>query len=163
MRRSITHSLYAFIISILLIMLALFPWLGPPIYFVSFFFTIFMYVSLTSSWNIIGGYAGYLSFGHVAFFGIGCYSTAMIAKEFNLAAVGSVLSTLPAGAIAGLTAMLVGYPCLRLRGPYFAVITLCFAFVAQIAFKNLDITGGPDGLWLKAMDVPIEVSRAGHV
>jgi branched-chain amino acid transport system permease protein len=160
LRKPISNSLYAFTITILLIIIALFPWLRPPVYFISFVFTIFMYVSLTSSWNIIGGYAGYLSFGHVAFFGIGCYSTAMIAKAFNLEAFGSVLSTLPAGAIAGLIAMFIGYPCLRLRGPYFAVITLCFAFVAQLAFKNLEITGGPDGLWLKSMDAPIEVSRA---
>ncbi|MGD9819512.1 MAG: branched-chain amino acid ABC transporter permease, partial [Desulfomonilaceae bacterium] len=48
---------------------------------------------------------------------------------------------------------------LRLRGPYFAVITLCFAFVSQLTVKNLEILGGADGLWLKTMDVSVEVNR----
>jgi branched-chain amino acid transport system permease protein len=139
--------------------LAAFPWFGPPVYFVSFLFTVCMYICLSSSWNLIGGYAGYLSFGHAAFFGIGAYSTAMLVKMLNLSAVGTVLSTIPAGLIAAGVAIIVGYPCLRLRGPYFAVITLCFAFVAQLAVKNIDLVGGADGLWLKSMDLPIGTSR----
>jgi branched-chain amino acid transport system permease protein len=140
--------------------LACFPWLGPPVYFISFLFTVFLYVTLATSWNLIGGYAGYLSFGHVAFFGIGAYSTAMMAKLLALAPVGTVLSSIPAGLMAAIIAVVVGYPALRLRGPYFAVITLCFAFVVQLGVKNLDFLGGADGLWLKSMDLPVEVSRS---
>jgi branched-chain amino acid transport system permease protein len=62
--------------------------------------------------------------------------------------------------IAAVAAVIVGYPCLRLRGPYFAVITLCFAFVIQLAVKNLEFAGGPDGLWLKSLDIPIHISRS---
>lgn len=142
--------------------LAAFPWLGPPVYFISFMFTVFLYISLATSWNFIGGFAGYLSFGHVAFFGIGAYSTAILAKALGLSAMGAAFSALPAGIVSAAVAVVVGYPCLRLRGPYFAVITLCFAFVAQLAVKNLDFTGGADGLWLKAMDLPIETSRSIH-
>jgi branched-chain amino acid transport system permease protein len=141
--------------------LALFPWLGhPPVYFISFLFMVFIYVTLATSWNLIGGYAGYLSLGHVAFFGIGAYASAILSKALSLTAVGTVLSSLPAGLIAAAVAIVVGYPCLRLRGPYFAVITLCLAFVVQLAVKNLDFLGGADGLWLKAMDLPIAVSRS---
>ncbi|MBI5251155.1 MAG: branched-chain amino acid ABC transporter permease, partial [Desulfomonile tiedjei] len=143
--------------AILLILLAAFPWLSPPVYFVSFMFTVFMYITLSSSWNLVGGYAGYLSFGHVAFFGIGAYSTAMLVKMFDLSPVGTVFSTLISGLVSSVVAVLVGYPCLRLRGPYFAVITLCFAFVVQLAFKNVEIVGGADGLWLKSMDLPIGI------
>jgi len=57
-------------------------------------------------------------------------------------------------------AIIIGVPCLRLRGPYFAVITLCFAFVVELAVKNLSILGGADGLWLKSMDLPIEIARS---
>ncbi len=146
--------------ALLLVILGAFPWLGPPVYFISFLFTVFLYVTLATSWNFIGGYAGYLSFGHVAFFGIGAYSTAMMYRMFDLSAVGTVLSSLPAGLIAAGIAVIVGYPCLRLRGPYFAVITLCFAFVVQLGVKNLNFLGGPDGLWLKSMDLPIEMSRS---
>jgi branched-chain amino acid transport system permease protein len=140
--------------------LALFPLMEPPVYFLSFIYSIFLYVCVASSWNFIGGYAGYLSFGHVAFFGIGAYATALMSGAFHLSAVGTILSTIPAGAIAALIAIIVGYPCLKLRGPYFAVITLCFAFVVHLTVQNLAILGGADGLWLKAMDAPIETSRS---
>jgi branched-chain amino acid transport system permease protein len=143
----------------LVVMLAVFPWLMPPVYFVSLLFTVCMYVTLATSWNLIGGYAGYLSFGHVAFFGIGAYTTALLMKGLNLSPAGTLLSSVPAGLVAMLIAVIVGYPCLRLRGPYFAVVTLCFAFVVDLGVKNLDFLGGPEGLWLKSMDLPIEAIR----
>jgi branched-chain amino acid transport system permease protein len=143
-----------------LVVLAAFPWFGPPVYFVSLLFTVFMYVTLASSWNFIGGYAGYLSFGHVAFFGIGAYATGLMMKGLNLEPVGTILSSIPAGGMAALMAVVIGYPCLRLRGPYFAVITFCFAFVVELGVKNLDILGGPEGLWLRSMELPIHATRA---
>jgi branched-chain amino acid transport system permease protein len=149
-----------FWVCFLFVALAVFPWLKPPVYFVSLLFTVFLYVVLATSWNIIGGFAGYLSFGHVAFFGIGAYATAMMMKGLNLSPLLTVLSTIPAGAISAFVALIIGYPCLRLRGPYFAVITLCFAFVVDLGIKNLDILGGPEGLWLKSMDLPINIIRA---
>jgi len=148
------------ILLVLLTTLALFPWFGPPIYFVSLLFVVFMYVVLATSWNIIGGFAGYLSFGHVAFFGIGAYATGLMMNGFHLSPLGTILSCIPAGIIAALVAIIVGYPCLRLRGPYFAVITFCFAFVVELGIKNLDFLGGPEGLWLKSMTLPIGVTRA---
>lgn len=140
--------------------LALFPLFRPPVYFLSFLFQIFLYISIASAWNLIGGYAGYLSFGHVAFFGIGAYATAMMSNAFDLSSVGTLLSSIPAGLVAAVFAAIVGYPCLRLRGPYFAVVTLCFAFVVELAVKNLGFLGGPDGLWIKGMALPIAVSRS---
>jgi len=142
------------------VLLGMFPVMKPPVYFISFLFTVFMYVTLATSWNFIGGYAGYLSFGHVAFFGIGAYGTAMMANMFKLSAIGTVLATIPSGMISALVAVVIGYPCLRLRGPYFAVITLCFAFVVHLAVQNLDFLGGPDGLWIKSIDLPIATSRS---
>ena len=141
-------------------LLVLFPLVRPPVYFISFLFSVFLYVCLATSWNLIGGYAGYLSFGHVAFFGIGAYAAALFAKYLVLSPVGTIFAAIPAGAVAAIAAVAIGYPCLRLRGPYFAVITLCFAFVVQLVVKNLDFTGGPDGLWLKSLDVPIHISRS---
>jgi branched-chain amino acid transport system permease protein len=140
--------------------LAVLPWLGPPVYFISLLFTVFLYVVLATSWNLIGGYAGYLSFGHVAFFGIGAYATAIMMKALNLSPLWTILSSIPAGAVAAVIAGIVGYPCLRLRGPYFAVITFCFAFVVDLGVKNLNILGGPEGLWLKSMDMPINIIRS---
>ena len=145
---------------ILVAALAVFPWFGPPVYFISLLFTVFLYVVLASSWNLIGGFAGYLSFGHVAFFGIGAYATGMMMKGLGLSPFWTILSSVPAGIIAALVAVIIGYPCLRLRGPYFAVITFCFAFVVDLGVKNLDILGGPEGLWLKSMDLPIHMIRS---
>lgn len=159
-QEQLTSRIWIIAGAVLIAGLVVFPWLGPPVYFISFLFTVFLFVILATSWNLIGGYAGYLSFGHVAFFGIGVYATAMMQKMFDLSAVGTVLSAIPAGVVALVIAVLVGYPSLRLRGPYFAVITLCFAFVVQLGVKNLDFLGGADGLWLKSMDLPIEVSRS---
>ncbi|MBW1800919.1 MAG: branched-chain amino acid ABC transporter permease, partial [Deltaproteobacteria bacterium] len=137
----------------ILLVLAVFPWMGPPVYFISLLFTVFIYVTLAASWNIIGGFAGYLSFGHVAFFGIGAYATAIMTKAWHLSPLWTILSSIPAGGISAMIAVIVGYPCLRLRGPYFAVITFCFAFVVELVIKNLDIFGGPEGLWIKSMDL----------
>jgi branched-chain amino acid transport system permease protein len=144
----------------LVLALALLPLLQPPVYFISLLFTVFTYVTLATAWNLIGGYAGYLSFGHAAFFGIGAYTTAIMSKQLGLSAVWTLLSSVPAGAVAALVAVVVGYPCLRLRGPYFAVITLCFAFLVHLTVRNLDIVGGADGLWLKSMDLPVAWSRS---
>ena len=146
--------------SMLVLGLIIFPLSSPPVYFLSFMFWIFIYVCLASSWNLIGGYAGYLSFGHVAFFGVGAYATAMLAKTFSLNVTWTLIATIPAGLISAVLAIIVGYPSLRLRGPYFAVITLCFAFVAQLAVKNLEFLGGADGLWLKSMEVSVAVNRS---
>src|SRR6185437_9337730 len=90
-----------------------------------------MWAGLAASWNIIGGYAGYISFGHVAFFGIGAYATAILMQpgiEWNF------FLTLPVGAVvAALFALIVGWPTLRLRGAYFAIATWALAeALAQI-------------------------------
>lgn len=143
-----------------LLLLGLFPWLNPPVYYISLLFTVFMYVTLATSWNLIGGYTGYLSFGHVAFFGLGAYTTAFLFNLLHLSPLATILSSIPAGGAAALVALIIGVPCLRLRGAYFAVITLCFAFVVELAVKNLSILGGADGLWLKSMDLPIELARS---
>lgn len=143
-----------------LLLLGLFPWLNPPVYYISLLFTVFMYVTLATSWNLIGGYTGYLSFGHVAFFGLGAYTTAFLFNLLHLSPLATILSSIPAGGAAALVALIIGVPCLRLRGPYFAVITLCFAFVVELAVKNLSILGGADGLWLKSMDLPIALARS---
>ena len=154
-----TRILTWFAMSAVVLGLMTFPLSSPPVYFLSFMFWIFLYVCLASSWNLIGGYAGYLSFGHVAFFGVGAYATAMLANIFSLNVTWTLLATIPAGLISAVLATIVGYPSLRLRGPYFAVITLCFAFVAQLAVKNLEFLGGADGLWLKSMDVSVSLNR----
>jgi branched-chain amino acid transport system permease protein len=143
-----------------LLALALFPLLSPPVYFLSMLYMIFVYVVLAESWNIIGGFAGYLSFGHVAFFGIGAYTSAILMNKLGLSPLSTILSSIPAGAMSAMVAILIGYPCLRLRGPYFAVVTLCFAFIVHMVIQNIALLGGVEGLWLPAMKMSIGAIRA---
>lgn len=59
-----------------------------------------------------------------------------------------------------LIALIIGYPCLRVRGPYFAVVTLCFAFIVDLIVKNWSFMGGSGGIHLKIMEIDIQVSRS---
>jgi branched-chain amino acid transport system permease protein len=103
-----------------------------------------MWAGLAAAWNIIGGYAGYISFGQSAFFGIGAYATAILMQagtDWNF------FATLPVGAaVAAAFALVVGWPTLKLRGAYFAIATWALAEALQQLANVLDITGGSFGL-----------------
>jgi branched-chain amino acid transport system permease protein len=102
-----------------------------------------IYVILTVSLNLIVGYAGQVSLGHAAFFGIGAYASALVALNwhfpFPLAALSAML-------VAGGCGMALGLPTLRLKEDYLAIVTLGFGVIIDMVFLNLEITGGPDGL-----------------
>jgi branched-chain amino acid transport system permease protein len=94
------------------------------VYLRSFALFTMMYVVLALSWNIISGFTGYTSFGHVAFYGIGAYACAILVVDHSW----PWLPTLVVGAlVAGLVAVAIGYPVLRLKGPYFAIAMLGMA------------------------------------
>jgi branched-chain amino acid transport system permease protein len=94
---------------------------GISVYLRSFALFTMMYVVLALSWNIISGFTGYTSFGHVAFYGIGAYACAILVADYGWHWV----PTLFVGAlVAGLVAIALGYPVLRLKGPYFAIAML---------------------------------------
>jgi branched-chain amino acid transport system permease protein len=141
----------------LLFLIAFLPLFQPPAYFLSFIFKMFLYVILAESWNLIGGFAGYLSFGHVAFFGIGVYVSSMLFQHLGWT---PFIGAVPAGLVAAIVAWGIGYPCLRLRGPYFAVVTLCFAFIVDLAVKNWAFLGGSEGIHLKLLPMEIQLSRS---
>lgn len=141
----------------LLCLLCLLPLARPPVYFISFLFMVFLYIILAESWNLIGGFTGYLSFGHVAFFGIGTYTSAMLFQKLGLS---PYIGSIPAGFMAAIVAWIIGYPCLRLRGPYFAVVTLCFAFIMDLIVKNWAFLGGSEGIHLKLVEMEIQLSRS---
>ncbi|MGH6725525.1 MAG: branched-chain amino acid ABC transporter permease [Pseudolabrys sp.] len=111
---------------------------------------IFMYVVMTQAWNILGGYGGYFNFGIVTFFGVGAYTTALLFHYFGL----SPFLTAPlAGVSAGLLAFLIGIPTLRLRGAYFAVVTMIVTFAMQILVLDLAFTQGALGVYLTPRDL----------
>ncbi len=106
--------------------------------------SVFMFVALAQGWNIIGGYTGYASFGQVAFFGLGAYTTAVLMNNYHV----SFWLALPAAIAAGvLFAVLIGVPLLRLRGHYVAIATLGAAEGAREVINNMTpITGGGGGI-----------------
>lgn len=100
---------------------------------------------LAQSWNIIGGFTGYTSFGNSVFYGLGVYGTAIAMAQFHMGfGVGLAL-----GVILALScALLIGLPVLRLRGPYFAIATLGLSAAMGALVSNLDIAGANIGLVL---------------
>jgi branched-chain amino acid transport system permease protein len=132
----------------LLIIVALLPLVGLPLFVARILMMTFLYIILSESWNMIGGYAGYLSFGNVAFFGIGAYTTGVLFQfgfsPFLTAGLGGVL--------AAVCAIGIGYPCFRIRGVYFVIsfciITLTLPLIFRLLMFNLEVTGGPKGLYL---------------
>jgi branched-chain amino acid transport system permease protein len=130
---------------LVVIILALIPTATLDTFTLSFLMLLVMYAALSIGWNILGGYAGYQSFGHVAFLGIGGYTSVWLLVEFGL----EPYLTAPIGAaVAGLVALLVGYPCLRLKGPYFALVTLIVALAVEIAVSNLPGLNATAGIFL---------------
>lgn len=107
---------------------------------------IFMFVALAQAWNLIGGFAGYASFGQVVFFGIGGYFTAVAMSHWHL---NFWLSLVLSGVVAALFGALIGIPLLRLKGHYFAIATLGVAEGMREVVNNLpDLTGGGAGITL---------------
>jgi branched-chain amino acid transport system permease protein len=124
------------------LVLALAP-AGLSPFLVQFLINLFMLAALAESWNIIGGFTGYASFGNVAFFGIGAYTTGVLLT----AAAWPFALALPAGGLLAMAfAGLIGMPILRLKGHYFAIATLGVAETMREIVYNLKITGGGTGL-----------------
>lgn len=129
----------------LVILVAIAPF-GLSGYWLRFITFIFMWIGLAGSINLLTGYTGYLDFGHVAFFGIGAYLTGVLMLKLGVPFLPAMLI----GAFAaGITAVVVGIPTMRLRGAYFAIAMLVFAeAMKQVALVLGDITGGGNGMSL---------------
>ena len=128
-----------------LVACAFLPLLRPQEYVLTFLYNLFSYAAMASAWNILGGLAGYLSFGHVAFFGCGAYVTGLMLVRWGW----SPLATAPLGGLAAaMLALVAGYPTLRLRGPYFTVVTVVMVLAVKIVVLNVPWTGAAMGLWM---------------
>ena len=136
---------------------AILPNAGLPAFYDSFFYLVFFWVSLSTSWALLSGFAGYFSLGHAAFFGVGLYTTAVLTTKFGW----PFLPTLPAAAaIPALLALGVGaivFRLRRLRGELFALLTLSITFVIATIILNTPIDGG-GGIFMSAVPLPAIVS-----
>jgi branched-chain amino acid transport system permease protein len=115
-------------------------------YRITQFLQLFMWIALAGSWNIISGYTGYVSFGHVAFFGMGAYTAALLISRLG---AHWVLASTAAGGAAAILAAAIGWPCLRLKGPYFAIAMLGLNEVMRIIASSWEsLTKGGTGITL---------------
>ena len=119
--------------------------LGLPLrYLLDLSILVLTYVMLGWGLNIVVGLAGLLDLGYVAFYAVGAYTFALLATTFGL---GFWLCLPIAGAAAALWGIVLGFPVLRLRGDYLAIVTLAFGEIVRIILLNwTDVTNGPNGV-----------------
>jgi branched-chain amino acid transport system permease protein len=145
----ITGNPIAFAVVLVLMALLLAVPLTHNGYIETVFRNILMYAAMAYGWNLIGGYTGYVSFGNVAFFGLGAYCSALLAKG----GVNNLFADVAlAIVVCGIFAAIVGFPVLRLKGHYFAIATLGMALAVADIIANLDALGGTGGLALHQVD-----------
>jgi len=125
----------------------IFPWLvstGQNFYHVNVMVSALIFVVLGLGLNITVGLAGLLDLGYIAFFAVGAYTYALLSKNFDL----GFWTCLPLGGLMGmLFGLILGFPILRLRGDYLAIVTLGFASITKIVLENWDtLFGGAAGI-----------------
>jgi branched-chain amino acid transport system permease protein len=109
----------------------------------------FLFAGLALAWNIAGGYAGLISFGHSAFFGVGAYTSTILLTRYGISPWIGIWAGALIAAVFGAVLALI---CARLRGPFFILSTLAFAEVVRIIALNwASLTGGPEGLSIPPM------------
>jgi branched-chain amino acid transport system permease protein len=123
-------------------------------------YVILQYVVLSTAWNILGGYCGYVNFGSAAFFALGAYSTVAVYKLIGANDLPHIVPMpvlmLVGGVVSGVVGFGMGYLTLRLRGAFFAIATLALAVVLQTLIVNWDFVGGSRGAYiLRPEEVPL--------
>lgn len=101
-----------------------------------------------TGWNILGGYAGQISFGHAVFFGTGMYGTAMLTSD----GWSPWLTMVPVAGLAAAIGVLIGLPTFRLRGHYFSIATLAIGMMVMSILPNVDWLGAADGISVPLLD-----------
>jgi len=132
---------------IIVILLALLPLVGVSSYLMHIFILVIIYSMIGMAWNLLGGYCGQVSFGHAAFFGVGAYTAGLLYSKLGVSAWwGLPLSIFVVTAFS----LVIGFICLRLRGPYFALATLAMGEVLRVTSENLvTFTGGDVGIMIR--------------
>ena len=135
-------------IAIFTVLIIIFPWVAREISAISHYTDIMVfagiYCLITIGLSLLMGYAGQISIGHAAFFGIGAYVSAILTVRYGL---NPWLCMFIGMIVAAVVAILVGAPSLKLKGHYLAMATLAFGIIIYIIFnEEIEWTGGPDGM-----------------
>jgi len=130
---------------ILPILIAVLPVVIPSSYILTIFIMVGIYALVCNGMTMLIGYAGQISLGHAAFYGIGAYSSAIISTTYGLSPwIGMIVGMI----IAGIIAIIVGIPTFKLKGHYLALATLGFGIIVFTLFKEFrELTGGSNGFF----------------
>lgn len=136
------------VLTVFVVLVALLPmarFLDTYNYVLQVGITILMWIAMTSSWNILGGYTGYISLGHNVFFGVGAYVGGVLLVEFGI----SPFVSAPIAGIVSLTlGLIAGLITFRAKGPAFIVSTIALLLVIFLLMDNWEYVGGANGLSL---------------
>lgn len=138
---------------VVLILLILFPLFFQKPFPQHVMILVFMFGMMAVAWNIMGGYAGMFSFGQVAFFGIGAYTSSFLLITYH---INPWLGLVVGGLIAALVAAAIGYPCSNLRGHYFAIASIAFGEIVRTHFNNWKLVGAAEGMTLPMLKESFE-------
>ena len=146
-----THRIprQVWVVGVFLLLLLVYPLVVTNRYWMNLMITTFMFVALGQAWNWVGGYAGQISFGHAAFFGLGAYTSTILLTKMG---VNPWLGMLAGGLVAIAIAFLIGWPVFRLQGHYFAIATIALGEILRIGFDNWEWVGGASGIELPIME-----------
>ncbi|HTX52594.1 MAG TPA: branched-chain amino acid ABC transporter permease [Candidatus Baltobacteraceae bacterium] len=131
--------------AVVLVLLLFFPLVARGSFPMHVMIMLFMFAMMGVAWNIMGGYAGMFSFGQVAFFGIGAYTSSYLLVTHHIS---PWIGIFVGGILAALTAAAIGIPCSNLRGHYFAIASIAFGEIVRIQFNNWKLIGAAEGLTL---------------
>ena len=123
---------------------ALFPSMAPNAYVLSAGVVVLSYACTATSWNFMGGFTGYISLGHAAYFGLGAYGTGIIVRDLGLP---SFVAWALAGVVVAIITVPVGIAALRVRGASFVIVSISFVLILLLVFQGWgSFTGGSNGL-----------------
>jgi branched-chain amino acid transport system permease protein len=128
---------------VLLVLLALLPLPIHDVYTRNLIIITLIFAGLAQAWNILGGYCGQISLGHALYFGAGAYVSTML---YLHAGVPPTAGMFAGGLVAGALALLVGWPCFRLSGHYYAIATVVVGEIGYLLFLNWNFVGAAMGL-----------------
>ena len=138
----LTESRYLGLVGLAVALLA--PFVTATNYSLSVMTSALLFVMLAVGLNIVVGYCGLLDLGYAAFFAIGAYTSGVLATAYGWSLVATVPVVIVVAVAAG---VIIGGPTLRLRSDYLAIVTLGFGEIIRITANNLEVTGGPSGIY----------------
>jgi branched-chain amino acid transport system permease protein len=115
---------------------------------------LYLYAYLTTSWNLVGGFAGVLPLGHAAFVGVGAYTSTILSLQYGIS---PWIGMLVGGVLSSVVGVIIGLPTFKMRGAYFALATIAFAEGIRVMVENIDYLGpfqlnGPRGLQIPPLN-----------